>query len=141
MLFDEHWRGAAPVEKRSRGYTAAITAALLDAAAGTSAVDASATAALEAAAGAYSRAFQVADVQPATMATAALTPAVLGEMARSLIRSDESVWLIGVADGGVTLAPSGTLRHGRIGAGKLALPDHYLRAERQHLMARARGLA
>ena len=57
------------------GFTDAIVQALLNQAAGGTTADPSATAALEAAAGQYARAFAVAEVTPATPATRALTPA------------------------------------------------------------------
>ena len=54
---------------------------------------------------AAARAFAVADVEPATTATRALTPAVLSLMARNLIRRGESLHLIEVDRGGVRLIP------------------------------------
>ena len=84
--------------------------ALLTEAAGGTIKDAAATAALEAAAGQYSRAFQVAEVTPAnSTATMALTPAVLGLMARDLIRRGEFVHVIAVERGGVRLQPAGSM--------------------------------
>ena len=89
------------------GFTDAIVRALLTQAAGGTTADPSATAALEAAAGQYARAFAVAEVSPATAATAALTPAVLSLMARDLIRRGEFVHVIEVGRGGVRLTPAG----------------------------------
>ena len=98
-------------EKRAEaggGYTDAITRALLQLAAGGASADPHATAALEAVSGMYSRAFAVADVEPITTATRALTPAVLGLMARDLIRRGESVHAIEVGRGAVRLVPVGS---------------------------------
>jgi len=100
-----------PVETRSQGgagFTDAVTRALVNAAAGGTVADASATAALEAAASSYARAFSVAAVSPATPATAALTPALLALAARDLIRRGEFCWLIEVRGGAVKLTPAGS---------------------------------
>ena len=106
------WRKAAPVEKRSAGgagFTDAVTRALISAATGGTVRDASATAALEAAAGAYSRAFSVATVTPATPTTRALTPALLALAARDLIRRGEFVWQVDVSRAGaVSVLPAGS---------------------------------
>ena len=90
------------------GFTDAVVRALVAQAAGGVSADPSATAALEAAAGSYARAFALAEVAPATPATRALTPAVLGLMARDLIRRGESVHVIEVGRGGVRLTPAGS---------------------------------
>lgn len=87
-------------------FTDAVVQALLAQAAGGVTADPSATAALEAAAGAYARAFAVADVTPDTPATRALTPALLGLAARCLIRAGEFCWAIEVYQGGVRLTPA-----------------------------------
>ena len=103
---------APPVETRQAGgagFTDAVTRALLSEASGGTIRTPAATAALEAAAGAYSRAFAVASVTPATPTTAALTPELLALAARDLIRRGEFVWLIDVAgDGAVRLLPAGS---------------------------------
>ncbi len=90
------------------GYTDAVVRALMAHAAGGATADPSATAALEAAAGSYARAFSVATVEPRTPATAALTPAVLGLMARDLIRRGEFVHAIEVDRSGARLVPVGS---------------------------------
>ena len=77
-------------------------------AAGGVSADPSATAALEAAAGAYARAFAVAEVTPATPATRALSPAVLALMARDLIRRGEFCHVIDVDRDGARLTPAGS---------------------------------
>ena len=103
---------APPVETRQAGgagFTDAVTRALIAEATGGTVRTPAATAALEAAAGAYSRAFAVASVTPATPTTAALTPELLALAARDLIRRGEFVWLIDVAgDGAVRLLPAGS---------------------------------
>ena len=90
------------------GFTDAIVRALLTQAAGGATADPSATAALEAAAGSYARAFAVAEVTPATPATRALTPELLALMARDLIRRGEFVHVIEVDREGVRLTPAGS---------------------------------
>ena len=88
-------RAPAPVETRSEGgagFTDAVTRALIAAATGGTVRDPSATAALEAAAGAYSRAFAVATVTPAPATTRVLTPALLSLAARDLVRRGEFCW-------------------------------------------------
>ncbi len=95
-------------EKRASGgasFTDSVAQALLNHAAGGATANASATAALEAAAGSYARAFAVAEVTPAT---GALTPAVLALMARDMIRRGESVHVIDVDRDGVRLTPAGS---------------------------------
>ena len=90
------------------GYTDAVVRALLQHAAGGTTADPSATAALEAAAGQYARAFAVADVTPATPATRALSPAALSLMGRELIRRGEFVQMIEADREGVRLVPVGS---------------------------------
>ena len=98
----------APGSQGGGGYTDAVVRALLAHAAGGVSADPSATAALEAAAGAYSRAFAVASVEPATPATRALTAEVLSLMARDLIRRGEFCHVIEVGRGGARLVPVGS---------------------------------
>ena len=92
--------GSRKVETRQSqggaGYTDAVVRALLETAAGGVVADPAATAALEAAAGVYARAFAVAEVQPMTASTAALTAPCLALMARDLIRRGEHVAAIEV---------------------------------------------
>ena len=103
---------APPVEVRGQGgagFTDAVTRALIAEATGGTVRTPAATAALEACAGVYSRAFAVATVAPATPVTAALTPELLALAARDLIRRGEFVWLIDVdAAGAVRLLPAGS---------------------------------
>ena len=106
----------APIETRSAqnggsqggGFTDLIVQALLNQAGGGTTADPSATAALEAAAGSYARAFAVATVEPNNAATRGLTPAVLSLMARDLIRRGESIHVIEVDRDGVRLLPCGS---------------------------------
>ena len=90
------------------GFTDAVVRALLAQAAGEATADPSATAALEAAAGSYARAFALAEVDPATPATRALTPGLLALMGRDLLRRGEFVHVIEVGSGGVRLQPGGS---------------------------------
>ena len=90
------------------GFTDAVVRALVAQAAGEATADPSATAALEAAAGSYARAFALAEVAPATPATRALTPGLLALMARDLIRRGEFVHAIEVGRDGVRLQPGGS---------------------------------
>ncbi len=71
-------------ETRAEGFTDSTVAALHAAASGSDA-DAAAVASVEIAAGAWGRAFMSAEVEPATRATRALTPCVLGLIGRQLI--------------------------------------------------------
>ena len=97
-------------EVRATGgpFTDSIVGALLAEAAGGTIKDAGATAALEAAAGQYARAFAVAAVTPANSTTRALTPSVLALMARDLLRRGEFVHIIQVDRDGVRLQPAGS---------------------------------
>ena len=88
----------------ARPYTDALVDYLTTQAAGTSAGDPSAIAALEAAAGLYARAFAGAEVDHE-----AVGPGVRALIARDLIRRGESVHLIEVRPGGVVgLVPAGS---------------------------------
>ena len=79
---------------------------LIEAQAAGTAADASSTAAVESAARALSRAFASAEVQGAPWAQDAVSPTVLGQMGRDLIRSGDSMHAIRVAgDGAVRLIP------------------------------------
>ena len=101
-----------PWQKRevraSQPFTDAIVQAIAASAAGTTAGDPGAIAALEAAAGLYAAAFAGARVDGPERATRALTPAVRALMARNLIRRGESLHLIDVAGGAIALRPVGS---------------------------------
>ena len=94
-----------PRETRA-SYTDAFTSLLIRAAEGDVAPkgQAHATAAVEACAGLWARAFASADVSPDV---AALDPVTLARMARSLIVAGESLHLVTVGGGGVRLLPVG----------------------------------
>ena len=94
-------------EKRQSGgdFSDAVVRLLEAQAAGTAA-DASSTAAVEAASGALSRAFASAEVVGEPWVAEAISPSVLGQIGRDLIRSGDSMHAIRVAgDGAVRLIP------------------------------------
>ena len=100
------WRWPWSRETRAtQPFTDAITSAIVAQAAGTTAGDPSAIAALEACAGIWSRAFAAATVEPAHPA---VTPAVLALIARDLIRRGESVFAIEVEGAAPVLRPAGS---------------------------------
>ena len=95
-------------EKRDSGgdFSDAVVRLIQAQAAGTAA-DASSTAAVEAASGALSRAFSSAEVVAAPWVQEAVTPAVLAQVGRDLIRSGDSMHVIRVSgDGMVRLIPA-----------------------------------
>lgn len=97
-------------EKRhtSGSYSDAVVTALLQAASGSVSADPSTLAALEICAGAWSRAFASATVEPRTAVSAAVTPGVLATIGRHLVRRGQSMHLIDVSDaGGVELIDVG----------------------------------
>ena len=91
--------------RATQPFTDAIVSAIASQAAGTTAGDPSAIAALEACAGIWSRAFAAATVEPAHPA---VTPAVLALIARDLIRRGESVFAIEVEGAAPVLRPAGS---------------------------------
>lgn len=99
---------AGPAERRQQPYTEAIVAAVAAEAAGEAGAITLTTAALETAAGLISRALMVAEVSPGGPLTAGLTPPVLGQIGRDLIRRGESLWRISVADGKARLSQAGS---------------------------------
>ena len=96
------WRREA---RASQPFTDAITDAIVAQAAGTTAGDPRAIAALECCAGLWSRSFAAATVEPAHPA---ITPAVLALIARDLIRRGESVFAIEVEGAAPVLLPAGS---------------------------------
>ena len=83
--------------------------AILQQATGSAASNPTGLASLEACAGAYSRAFAAAVVNPSDRPeTRALTPAIMALIARDCIRLGESLHLITVIDGQVRLIPAGS---------------------------------
>lgn len=102
------WPWSRRVEVReSQPFTDAVTSAILGVAAGTVAGDTSGLAALEVAAGLYSRSFAAAKIDPPEVA-AAVGPAVRALVARDVIRRGESVHVIEVDRGRVRLIPAGS---------------------------------
>ena len=98
------WRRT--VEAReSQPFTDAIVDAIAAQAAGTTAGDPGAIAALEAAAGLWARAFAAATLTPAVPA---ITPDVLALIARDLIRRGESVHVVEIEAGAPILRPAGS---------------------------------
>ena len=86
-------------------FTDALADAIVAQAAGTTAGDPRAIAALECCAGLWSRAFAAATVEPAHPA---ITPGVMALIARDLIRRGESVFAIEVEDAAPVLQPCGS---------------------------------
>ena len=99
------WPFTRRTEHRQASYTDGVVAALLARASGTHA-DVAATAAVEAAAGALSRAFASAEITPNTPATRGITPDVLAQIGRALIVHGEIVLIITVREGQVLLPPA-----------------------------------
>ena len=95
-------------EKRDSGgdFSDAVVR-LIEAQAAGSAADASSTAAVEAAAGALSRAFASAEVQGPAWVQEAVTPGVLAQVGRDLVRSGDSMHVVRVdGTGRVRLVPA-----------------------------------
>ena len=89
-------------EKR-QGYADQVINAALAAARGGVAGNPTSISALETAAGAYARAFAVAEVSPRDSRTGGLTPVILSSIARDLIRKGESLHVLEVINGQVRL--------------------------------------
>lgn len=99
------WPWSRRETRATQPFTDAIVSAIAAQAAGTTAGDPSAIAALEACAGIWSRAFAAATVEPAHPA---ITSAVLALIARDLIRRGESVFAIEVEGAAPVLRPVGS---------------------------------
>ena len=100
------WPWSKPERRESGGDFSDAVVRLIEAQAAGTAADASSTAAVEAAAGALSRAFASAEVQGAPWVRDAVSPVVLGQMGRDLIRSGDSMHVVRVGgDGAVRLIP------------------------------------
>ncbi|MCY3856492.1 MAG: phage portal protein [Rhodospirillales bacterium] len=108
------WQKREPEQRSTaQGYTASLTAAFEGAAVAGTETAPLATAALEAAAGLYSRCMAAAVVRADPTIERALTPAVLALIARNLIRRGEDFHLIRVRNGRLELRPQGfTYAHG-----------------------------
>ena len=96
----------APGRIETRSYTSTIVNALVSAAAGAGGGVASATAAVECAAGIYARGLALASVSPRSGRTAALTPSLLSLIGRSMVRHGEIILDISMRDGEVLLLPA-----------------------------------
>ena len=99
------WPFTRHTEHRQASYADSVVEALLSRASGTHA-DVAATAAVEAAAGALSRAFASAEITPRTPATNGITPDVLAQIGRALIVPGEIVLILAVRQGRVHLLPA-----------------------------------
>ena len=100
------WPWARP-EIRSSSYTDQVIAQLLASAAG--AGDGSALAAIETASRIWGAGLSSATVSPSNLALRAVTPSVLDTIGRSLCRSGESLHVIDVRNGQVTLTPTASV--------------------------------
>ena len=85
--------------------TDAIVDAIVNTASGAGAPTVDSLAAVEVAAGLWSRAFGSATVNPQTVATSRLTPSVLAQIARELALRGDYLAVLDVDDDGVTLTP------------------------------------
>ena len=94
------------VEKRDSSYTDSLVSLLVSRATGDF-QDVGATWAAEVSATLYARAFAAAKVLPKNAQTAAITPSVMGQIGRDLVRRGESLHLIDMADGRVQLRSAG----------------------------------
>ena len=100
------WPWSKAEKRESGGDFSAAVVRLIEAQAAGTAADASSTAAVEAAAGALSRALASAEVVGTSWVQDAVSPAVLAQVGRDLIRSGDSMHAIRVAgDGAVRLIP------------------------------------
>ena len=99
------WPWQKPERRESGGDFADAVVRLIEAQAVGSAADASSTAAIEAAAGALSRAFASAEVDAPSWVQQAVTPNILAQIGRDLIRSGDSMHVIAMPGGQVQLIP------------------------------------
>ena len=99
------WPWGGKTEKRQAGgaYTDAIVSLLQARDRGVSVGEPGAIAALEIAAGMWSRGFASAEVSPAIPA---VTPSFLASVGRSLVRTGQSLWAIDVRRGEIVLTPA-----------------------------------
>ena len=100
------WQPKPETRQSGGGYTDAVVSAL-EARAAATVADVSSTAAIEAAAGALSRAFMAADVVGPSWARDAINPVWLSQVGRSLVREGASLSVIVMGgDGGLELVPA-----------------------------------
>ena len=98
------WPWSKPENRQASGaYSDALVGLLQSRAGGASVGEPGAIAALETAAGLWSRAFASAEVLPAIPA---VSPSFLASVARQLVRCGEAVWAIDVRRGEIVLTPS-----------------------------------
>ena len=103
------------IERRQTSQTDLLVAAIQ--ASARSVVDATATSATEAAAGALSRAFAAAEVSGPPWAKRAISPAFLAQVGRELVRAGQSMHVVSVSDlGAVELLPCSSWDIGGAGA-------------------------
>ena len=95
----------APERRESGGSFSDAVVRMIEAQAAGKAVDLAGTAAVEAASGALSRAFAAAEVEGPPWAKSAISPEFLGQVGRDLVRGGESLHLIEVSGGAVSLLP------------------------------------
>ena len=101
------WPFGKRAETRDSSYTDALVSLLVSRATGDSA-QISATWAAEISATLYSRSFAAATITPKNAVTAAITPSVMGQIGRDLVRRGESLHLIDMDSGRVELRPAGS---------------------------------
>ena len=101
------WQAKAEDREAEGGYTGIISQLVELQAAGTT-QQASATAAMEAAAGALSRAFMACVVDAPPDVAAAISPRVLGQIGRDLVRVGESLHVLRMSGGELHLSPAST---------------------------------
>ena len=102
-----HWPWSKRERRDSGGDFSDAVVRLIEAQAAGTAADASSTAAVEAASGALSRAFASAEVVGPAWAQEAVSPGVLAQVGRDLIRNGDSMHVIRVGGGGmVRLIPA-----------------------------------
>ena len=99
------WPWSKPEKRQSGDDFADAVVRLVEAQAAGSAADAGSTAAVEAAAGALSRAFMSAEVNGPSWVRDAVSPGVLGQIGRDLIRKGDSMHVIDVRRGALALLP------------------------------------
>ena len=99
------WQPKPERRDSGEGFADAVLRLIEGTAAGTAA-DAGKTAAVEAAAGALSRAFMAATVEAADWAREAVTPSVLGQIGRDLVRNGDSLHVVRMAGGQLRLIPA-----------------------------------
>ena len=100
------WKGRSEHRQDANATDAVITALLAQASGAGAPATAGALAAVETAAGLWSRALGSALVTPSTALTRALTPSVLASMGRELAIRGESVHVLDLDGGALTLTPA-----------------------------------